>query len=260
MSLSGKTPKIQNVIQTLYLQVGPTFSTDDFDVETVDHTKLKLRISYNWQFDLERGNQERALKIFRIRDFIGDMCSTLASRIRSYIATVLFEEFHLNSDRLIKRAVFGEDEKGVKSRLVYEEYHLIINNVDIQSVTPTDPTTQMLLQKSVSLAIELATKTIEQEYKIQALIKEQEFKGEIIKATICNEIEFLKKQTEFNKLKVESEIIEKSGLSKAQAEAYKEASIIESKSKVLLAELAKKADEIETDFGLKKKIKENESI
>jgi major vault protein len=260
MSLSGKIPKEQNVVQTLYLKIGPIFSTDEFDVETVDHTRLKLRISYNWLFDIKKGDEASALKIFTIRDFVGDMTSTLASRIRSFIATFSFEDFHKNSDRMIKRAVFGENEHGeIGKSLRYEDCLLVINDVDIQSVTPSDPTTQKLLQQSVSLAIELATKTIEQEYTIQALIREQEFKGELTKISISNEIDFLNKHLELNKLKVESTIIEKTGLSKAQAEAYKDATNIESKSNVILAEMTKQADEIETEFDLKKKIKEYNS-
>jgi major vault protein len=260
MSLSGKVPKEQNVVHTLYLKIGPIFSTDAFDVETVDHTRLKLRIAYNWQFEITKGDEASALKIFTIRDFIGDMCSTLASRIRSFIATFSFEDFHKNSDRMIKRAVFGENEHGeINKSLKYEDCLLIINDVDIQSVTPTDPTTQKLLQQSVSLAIELATKTIEQEYTIQALIREQEFKGEVTKISINNEIDYLTKHIDLNKLHVESTIIEKTGVSKAQAEAYKDATIIESKSNVLLAEMTKEADEIETEFDLKKKIKVDDS-
>jgi major vault protein len=185
----------------------------------------------------------------------------MASKIRSYIATLLFEDFHKNSDRLIKRAVFGENESGeINKNLKYEDCHLIIDDVDIQSVTPTDETTKSLLQKSVSLAIELATKTIEQEYNIQALIKDQEFKGELDKLKITNEIEYLKKLQDLSKLKVDARIIEHTGLSRANALANKEAVTIESKSMVGLSEMEGKASEIETDFEIRKKKKENESI
>ena len=56
-SLSGATPKKSGVVETLYLKLGPIFSTDEFDVETVDHTRLKLRIAYNWKFDLKKDVQ-----------------------------------------------------------------------------------------------------------------------------------------------------------------------------------------------------------
>jgi len=49
-SLSGKTPKIQGVIKTLYIMMGPDFSTDIVKVETSDHAPLSITLSYNWKF------------------------------------------------------------------------------------------------------------------------------------------------------------------------------------------------------------------
>jgi len=260
MTLSGKTPKVSGIVNTLYLKLGPTFSSDEFIVETIDHTKLKLRVSYDWIYDIKNGDIDLALKIFTIRDFIGDMVKTLASKIRSTTATISFEEFHKNSDLYIRKSVFGEDANGkLNNSLRSEESNLLIRNVDIQSVLPIDGTTKELLQKSVSLAIELTTITYEQEFQIQALIKEQEFKGEVEKLKIQNEIDFIKKEIDLNKLKVESNIIEKNGLSRAEALAFKEALIIESKSKVDLAEMNIDAKEKVSEFDLKKLQKENDS-
>lgn len=260
MTLSGKTPKVSGVVNTLFLKLGPTFSSDEFIVETIDHTKLRLKVSYDWIFDIKNGDVESALKIFKIRDFIGDMVKTLASRIRSTTATISFEDFHKNSDLYIRKSVFGEDAAGkLNNKLKFEESNLLIRHVDIQSVSPIDATTKELLQKSVSLAIELTTKTYEQEFQIQALIKEQEFKGEVEKLKIQNEIDLIKKEIDLNKLKVESNIIEKNGLSRAEALAFKEALIIESKSKVDLAEMNIDAKEKETEFDLKKVQKQHDS-
>lgn len=254
ITLSGKTPKKEGMVETLYLKLGPTFSTDEFQVETSDHTRLILKLAYNWKFEVSEDN-EQMKKIFSVRDFIGDLCSTMASRVRSYIATMKFEDFHKNSDSAIKKAVFGEVDGKVQTSTKFESCCLLINDVDIKSVTPSDPTTQVLLQKSVFLAIELTTKTIEQEFNIQAQIKDQEFKGELEKLRISNEIEKLKKKIDLNKLQVESDIIEKTGLSRAQALAQKEANLIESKSVLDYAKKEKEASEIQTDFEVKKQKK-----
>lgn len=48
--LSGKTPKIPGIVKTLYVNMGPEFSTDDIVVETTDHARLSLKLSYNWHF------------------------------------------------------------------------------------------------------------------------------------------------------------------------------------------------------------------
>lgn len=66
--------------------LGPTFSRDLIKVDTLDHAQLNLRLSYNWKFVVDRNNQEDAKRIFNTKDFIGDMCNVLASRIRAAVA------------------------------------------------------------------------------------------------------------------------------------------------------------------------------
>jgi len=104
-TLSWSTPKREGVVHTLYRKLWPLFSSDEFLVETSDHTRLILRVAYNWQFDIGH-DVEKAKSIISVRDFIWDMCSTLASKIRSHVATITFEDFHKNSDVCIKKSVF----------------------------------------------------------------------------------------------------------------------------------------------------------
>jgi major vault protein len=56
ISLSGGCPKRENIIQSLTLFMGPDFMTDVIDVETSDHARLKIQLSYNWQFRFDRAN------------------------------------------------------------------------------------------------------------------------------------------------------------------------------------------------------------
>jgi len=85
-SLSGKTPKRPNIIKTLYILLGPTFSKDLVKVETSDHARLNLTLSYNWKFAVDRNNKDESASIFNIRDFIGDMCNLMASKVRAAVA------------------------------------------------------------------------------------------------------------------------------------------------------------------------------
>ena len=48
LSLSGGKPKRPNVIKSLCLLLGPDFCTDIITVETSDHARLSLQLSYNW--------------------------------------------------------------------------------------------------------------------------------------------------------------------------------------------------------------------
>lgn len=48
LALSGGKPKKPNMIRSLCLLLGPDFCTDVIIVETADHARLQLQLSYNW--------------------------------------------------------------------------------------------------------------------------------------------------------------------------------------------------------------------
>lgn len=48
LSLSGDKPKRANVIKAVCLLLGPDFCTDIITIETADHARLQLQLSYNW--------------------------------------------------------------------------------------------------------------------------------------------------------------------------------------------------------------------
>jgi major vault protein len=159
VSLSGDTPKKPHVLKILALQLGPRFSTDVVVVETADHARLSLKLSYNWRFDVDKNDEDQARSIFQVPDFIGDFCKAIASRVRGAIASQSFDDFHRGSAQIIRRAVFGVDDEGeIRDSLRFPSNNLVITNVDIQSVEPVDSKTRDALQKSVQLAIEITTK------------------------------------------------------------------------------------------------------
>ena len=63
MSLSGGKPKKANLIMSLALLLGPDFCTDIITVETSDHARLQLQLSYNWHFDIE-GKKSDQVNVF----------------------------------------------------------------------------------------------------------------------------------------------------------------------------------------------------
>lgn len=72
VSLSGQTPKVPKQLNVIAMLLGPRFSTDVVVVETADHARLSLKLSYNWHFDVPRkNNTEAAAAIFSVPDFIG---------------------------------------------------------------------------------------------------------------------------------------------------------------------------------------------
>ncbi len=157
LSLSGTVPKKPNQIQSVCLLLGPDFFTDVIVIETADHARLSLQLSYNWHFQITDINDEKeAAKLFSVPDFVGDAAKAIASRIRGSVAGTQFDDFHKNSAEIIRASVFGLDaNKHIREQFVFPQNNLVITSIDIQSVEPVDQRTRDALQKSVQLAIEV---------------------------------------------------------------------------------------------------------
>jgi len=249
--LSGDKPKRPNVISTLCVQLGPDFMTDVVTVETSDHARLQLTLSFNWFFDVDKTSPDSAAKIFNVRDFVGDACKALASRVRGAVAGQTFDDFHKHSATIICQSVFGKDkEEGKKSVHTFNSNNLCVTNVDIQSVEPVDARTRESLQKSVQLAIEITTKSQEARAKHEAKREEEEAKGRLERQQIENQSNRETARKELLELQANSSSVEAQGAATADAKAKALANQIEGEAAVKQAELRAQAMRIESGARL----------
>jgi len=255
LSLSGNTPKQPKVLNVIALLLGPRFSTDVVVVETADHARLSLKLSYNWHFDVDRTKEDQAASLFSVPDFIGDMCKAIASRVRGSVAQQAFDNFHKHSAELIRQAVFGLDTEGVaRNQLYFASNHLAVTNIDIQSVEPVDARTRDALQKSVQLAIEITTKSQEAEARHEAERREQEARGKLESQKIKDEAEAEKYRKNLLSLQAQSAAVESTGQATAEAKARAEAALIEGNAAVKQAELAAEAERIKASSDLQQTV------
>lgn len=253
LSLSGGKPKRPNCIRSLCLLLGPDFMTDIITVETSDHARLALQLSYNWHFETKRDSVEDSAALFSVPDFVGDACKALASRIRGSVASVPFDDFHRNSARIIRSSVFGIDANlKVKDSFKFNANRLCITNVDIQSVEPVDQRTRDSLQKSVQLAIEITTNSQEATARHEAERLEQEAKGRLERQKINDEAEAEKARTELLKLQSLSAAVESTGQAKAEAQSRAESQKIEGQAAVEQSRLKAEAQNIEAESELQR--------
>jgi len=241
--LSGDKPKVPNVIKSLCLMLGPDFMTDIITVETSDHARLRLTLSYNWQFQMDDADDPS--KIFNVRDFTGDACKAIASRVRGAVAAVTFDHFHKTSAKLIRSSVFGTKADGkIGNFLKFEANSLVITNVDIQSVEPVDVETRAALQKSVQMAITITTNSQEAAARHHAMREDEAAKGTLLHQQLVNQAESERAKKELLELKAQSAAVESTGLAKAEALARAEAARIKGEAAVTEAELSAKAAEL----------------
>ncbi|KAG1967601.1 major vault protein isoform X3 [Pimephales promelas] len=260
LSLSGDKPKRPNVIKTICLLLGPDFCTDIITIETADHARLQLQLSYNWHFDIKiPADAAKAAALFSVPDFVGDACKAIASRIRGAVASVQFDDFHKNSIRIICSSVFGFDEKlAVRSSLRFNQNGLVISSVDIQSVEPVDQRTRDALQKSVQLAIEITTNSQEAAARHEAERLEQEARGRLERQKISDQAEAEKARKELLELEAQSAAVESTGAAKAEAQSKAEAARIHGEAAVEEAKLQAEARKIEADSELARLCKARE--
>ncbi|KAM6914734.1 major vault protein [Lycodopsis pacificus] len=260
LSLSGDKPKRANVIKAICLLLGPDFFTDVITIETADHARLQLQLSYNWHFDVKYPvDSADAAALFSVPDFVGDSCKAIASRVRGAVASVQFDDFHKNSNRIICSAVFGFDEKlAVRSNLRFNQNNLMISSVDIQSVEPVDQRTRDALQKSVQLAIEITTNSQEAAARHEAERLEQEARGKMERQRITDQAENEKARRELLELEALSAAVESTGAAKAEAQSRAEAARIQGEAAVNEAKLKAEAQKIEAEAELQRLAKARE--
>jgi len=216
-------------------------------VETADHARLSLKLSYNWHFEATAAaGQEIASKVFSTPDFTGDLCKAIGSLVRGAVAAASFDDFHKRSSEIIHNAVFGKTADGqANDRLFFPGNLLVVTNIDVQSVEPVDQRTLDSLQKSVQLAIEITTKSQEAAARQEAERLEQEARGRLERQRINDESAAEKSRRRLLELQAQSAAVESTGQANAEARARAEAAMIEGQAQVTQARLGAEAASIQ---------------
>jgi major vault protein len=173
----------------------------------------------------------------------------MASRVRGAVAEMTLNQFHQNSARVIRIAVMGENEtRKINDKYVFENNLLAISNVDIKNILTKDEATNEKLQVTVKLAIELTTKSQEEEAKRQAESTDQEAKSLLQRKIIeDNSLAEDLKRPLFD-LKAQTKSIEESGLKEAEAKSRVNKMMIESQSKIKIATTNKECLNLKNKF------------
>jgi len=242
LSLSGGVPKKPNQVKTLHLLLGPDFFNDEIVVETADHARLRLTLSYNWHFEPDKENES---KIFAVTDFVGTACKAVASRVRGAVARETFDDFHKNSSQLIRASVFGREHAQEGGRFLFKANNLVITGIDIKSVDPVDEKTKEQLAKSVQIAIEITTSAQQAHAKQAAEKIAQDARGLLQRQTLTDAAESEKVKKVLISMQAETRAVETTGVARAEAQSLAEKSMIEAEADVQQAELETEAMQIE---------------
>ncbi|CAB4068825.1 MVP [Lepeophtheirus salmonis] len=193
------------------------FVFDYVTVETTNHTRLKLKLSYNWQFKGEK-NQDNGAKLLYIPDFIGDMCKSIASKVRGTLSSVSFDNFHKNSADIFAlpylettRQIIQRESWIAKGRLerqrITDEAQAEKSRKQLLELLPDCAIVEAIGHSSIDVKARAESNKIEAEVKIEDSKGETEALGIEAEAELtrlreaCDaEIEYIEKQ---NKLEID---------------------------------------------------------
>ena len=162
LSLSGGYPIQENWIRSLCLELGPSQIKDQIIVETVDHAKLILDLSYNWEFKFNKNEKAETEKLFQIRDYVGNACKAMSSRIRGFTSGKTFDDFHKNSHSIIKNSALKRDKDNNIIPFMFSN-NFCIMDINSSGYTPVIKETEELLQRSFKISLEIQTQAKEAE-------------------------------------------------------------------------------------------------
>jgi hypothetical protein len=183
LHLSAKKPKVSNQIKAAIIKKGPSFMSDIFIVSTKDNCQLKMECTYKWEFMVD---DQQSHLIFSTNDFIGYACNTLCSRIREEAAGFNFEEFHNKTVTILRDSLFKDNEiidskgkvnmilnsfkgnKTVHFGIFFSEINLLISEIDIRNIEPTNHEIGKLLQESIKSNMRMVCSKMEQEANMEA--------------------------------------------------------------------------------------------
>lgn len=124
-----------------------------------------MDLSYNWEFRFNKADKDDISKIFQNKDYIGNACKAMSSRIRGVISGKTFDNFHKNSHNIIKGAVLKTDDVGNIIPFVFEENNFCITDINSSGYRPVDKETEESLQRSFKMSLDIQTKAKEAEAK-----------------------------------------------------------------------------------------------
>ncbi|RKG87755.1 hypothetical protein D7W82_12410 [Corallococcus sp. CA049B] len=247
LDLSGSTPKRPRQLKVLMLRLGPDFATDLFEVATRDHARLRIKLSYKWQFDVQ-GDPEKDKAIFRVNDFIGYVCENLASRIRQVAAENEFETFHKNASVLIRRAIFGMDDAGrARKDRLFSENLLRIIDIDIKDIAPVDEKTALKLREAIDTNIQIQLDASRQEAQAAAELKRIRSEEEKQLADIASHRKSEAERQSLIELQNRNHQLETLSRAKVEAEAQLERARVESEEALARAESDARASRIRSE-------------
>lgn len=212
---TGKPKSDQTKLPTAFLQVEGNKVSDKITVETKEHVKLDVMVSYRISFT------DDANKWFNVNDYVGLLCDHLGSVVRATVRTTPLETFYANSADIIRASVLGEKSaEGKRPGKKFVENWMHVYDLEVLDINLFDKNLEKLLvdyQQNV-IEHELKDKEYEQKVSVERKIQQRNFDLETDKErlkqetlqlkinSITKEVESFEREREFSHAKLDFDL------------------------------------------------------
>lgn len=205
---TGKPKNTDSLMRTAYLRTTNNKISDIVEVETGDHVKATLKLSFCVSFE---GDSD---KWFRVENYVKFLCDHVRSILKGTVKKHDVEGFYQNSLPIIRDAILGvKTDGGPRSGMLFNENGMRVHEVEVLDVTLDNPQIAKMLNEAQYKAVEQnitlhqARKTLEvtqEQQRIKAATAEAEFAAK--KRTIELQVEEVAETLRHNLATIESQL------------------------------------------------------
>jgi len=141
--LSTGTPKsTDKLLETPYLRVENNQVTDVVHVETLDHVRVQLELSYRVDFEGE------PLRWFAVENYVKFLCDHVRSVLKGQIHKLAIEDFYASSTDRIRDVILGKSKDGKRDGMAFPANGMRVVDVDVLKVALQDEKIRVLLDQA----------------------------------------------------------------------------------------------------------------
>jgi len=194
---TGKPKTTDRPFRTAFLRVANNKVTDIIDdLETSDHVRVKVKISYNTDFT---GDPQRW---WDVENYVKFLCDHVRSVLKNAVRKVKIADFYATAEDFIRDTVVGEKgENGDRVGMLFSENGMKVTDVEVLFVKIVDERIQDLLESHQHTVVRtnIELKTGEHNLEVQRRTEEiaqEQFKIKTQTDVVRNELILQKLQAE----------------------------------------------------------------
>jgi len=238
---TGKPKTTDNMLRTAYLRTTANKIGDIIEVDTADHCKFQVKLSYRMDFT---GDDPELW--FAVENYVKFLCDNMRSRLKNAVRRVGVEEFYANSTDIIRETVLKETAEGFGPR-IFSDNGMRVYDVEVLMVKLVDQDIETLISKSQRAIIQTTIAIANQRRTLEAGKEEESIKQQMARVrfetnqqilALEAEEAVLRKETELAKVRATAEALEVKLTKELEAQTARN----------LVSEESRKSDKAQADF------------